>query len=95
MTEFVEHGRNGFHFERGNVDSLVRVLQSVADDFELVDRLSVGTAYGRIPADMAKDVAAMYADYGLPLTEQPARAPVPVPMGGDPLDQGIHGPLEQ
>jgi glycosyltransferase involved in cell wall biosynthesis len=95
MTEFVEHGRNGFHFKRGNVDSLVRVLQSVADDPELVDRLSVGTAYGRIPADMAKDVAAMYADYGLPLTGQPARAQVPVPMGGDPLDQGIHGPLEQ
>jgi glycosyltransferase involved in cell wall biosynthesis len=87
MTEFVEHGRNGFHFERGNVDSLVRVLQSVADDPELVDRLSVGMAYGRIPADMARDVAAMYTDYGLPSTEQQAQ--VPVPMGG------IRGPFEQ
>jgi glycosyltransferase involved in cell wall biosynthesis len=65
MTEFVAHGRNGFHFERGNVDSLVRILQSVADDPELVDRLSAATTYDRIPADMAKDVAAMYADYGL------------------------------
>ena len=45
MTEFVEHGRNGFHFERGSVDSLVRILQSVADEPELVDRLAAATSY--------------------------------------------------
>jgi len=61
MTEFVEDGRNGFHFERGKVDSLVRVLQTIADDPQLVDRLSAATCYDRVPADMAKDVAAMYA----------------------------------
>ncbi len=93
MTEFVEHGRNGFHFERGNVDSLVRVLQRVADDPELVDRLSAATSYDRVPADMAKDVAAMYADHGLPWTEQPVRPRVPSPIG-DPIDLGIEGPLE-
>jgi glycosyltransferase involved in cell wall biosynthesis len=64
MTEFVEHGRNGFHFERGNVDSLVRVLQTIADDPELVDRIGAAASYDRVPSDMAKDVAAMYADHG-------------------------------
>jgi len=95
MTEFVGHGRNGFHFERGNVDSLARVLQSVADDPELVERLGLAAAYDRVPADMARDVAEMYADYGLLWTEQPMRAQVPVPTMDDPLDLGIEGPLEQ
>jgi glycosyltransferase involved in cell wall biosynthesis len=66
MTEFVEHGRNGFHFERGDVGSLVRILQCIADDPDLAERLGTATHYGRIPADMAKDVAAMYADHDLP-----------------------------
>jgi glycosyltransferase involved in cell wall biosynthesis len=65
MTEFVAHGRSGFHFERGNVDSLARVFQSLADDPALVDRLGAATSYDRVPADMARDVAAMYADHGL------------------------------
>jgi glycosyltransferase involved in cell wall biosynthesis/SAM-dependent methyltransferase len=95
MTEFVAHGRNGFHFERGNADSLAGFLQRVADDPDLVDRLGADTAYDRIPADMAKDVADMYADYGLPWTAQSMRAQVPAPTGDDPLDQGIEGPLDQ
>jgi glycosyltransferase involved in cell wall biosynthesis len=65
MTEFVMHGQNGFHFERGNVDSLARVLQTLADDPALVDRLSAASCYDRVPADMAKDVAAMYAGHGM------------------------------
>jgi glycosyltransferase involved in cell wall biosynthesis len=65
MTEFVMHGQNGFHFERGNVDSLARVLQTLADDPALVDRLGAASSYDRVPADMAKDVAAMYADHGM------------------------------
>src|SRR5262249_12714948 len=64
MTEFVAHGRNGFHFERGNIDGLARILQTLADDPALTDRLGAATSYGRVPADMAKDVAAMYADHG-------------------------------
>jgi glycosyltransferase involved in cell wall biosynthesis len=65
MTEFVAHGQNGFHFSRGNIDSLARVLQTLADDPTLVDRLGAATFYDRVPADMAKDVAAMYADHGM------------------------------
>jgi glycosyltransferase involved in cell wall biosynthesis len=63
MTEFVAHGQSGFHFERGNVDSLARVLQTLADDPTLAERLGAATSYDRVPADMAKDVAAMYADH--------------------------------
>jgi glycosyltransferase involved in cell wall biosynthesis len=70
MTEFVAHGQNGFHFERGNVDSLARVLQTLADDPALVERLGAATSYGRVPADMAKDVAAMYADHGTSVAMQ-------------------------
>jgi glycosyltransferase involved in cell wall biosynthesis len=70
MTEFVAHGQNGFHFERGNVDSLARVLQTLADDPALVQRLGAATSYGRVPADMAKDVAAMYADHGTSVAKQ-------------------------
>ena len=65
MTEFVAHGQNGFHFARGNVDSLASVLQTLADDPALVRRLGAATSYDRVPADMAKDVDAMYADHGM------------------------------
>jgi glycosyltransferase involved in cell wall biosynthesis len=65
MTEFVAHGQNGFHFQRGNVDSLAQVLRSLADGPGLIDRLGAATNYDRVPADMAKDVAAMYADRGM------------------------------
>jgi glycosyltransferase involved in cell wall biosynthesis len=83
MTEFVAHGQNGFHFQRGNVDSLARVLQTLADDPGLVDRLGAATSYDRVPADMAKDVAAMYADHGFDKTMQgKAGAPSATAGGG-------------
>jgi glycosyltransferase involved in cell wall biosynthesis/SAM-dependent methyltransferase len=95
MTEFVEHGRNGFHFTRGDADSLARILQTVADDPELVSRLSAKTAYGRTPADMAKDVARMYADHDLPWTGASiAFASDAQLVGGDPLDRGLEGAFE-
>jgi glycosyltransferase involved in cell wall biosynthesis/SAM-dependent methyltransferase len=93
MTEFVEDGRNGFHFERGNVDSLAGVLQRVADDPALVDRLGAATFYERIPADMGTDVLAMYADHGLPWTKEPAPAR-PLSPRDDAPGLGIEGPLE-
>jgi glycosyltransferase involved in cell wall biosynthesis len=83
MTEFVAHGRNGFHFERSNVDSLARVLQTLADDPALVQRLGAATSYERVPADMAKDVAAMYADHGMHSAAQiGAEAPSATRGGG-------------
>src|SRR5262249_5099758 len=72
MTEFVNDGGNGFCFERGGVDSLTRVLQRVADDPELAERLSASTNYDRVPADMARDVAKLYSDHRLPWTDEPA-----------------------
>jgi glycosyltransferase involved in cell wall biosynthesis/SAM-dependent methyltransferase len=95
MTEFVKHGSNGFHFERGNVESLARMLRTVADDPDLVTRLSAATSYDRTPADMAKDVARMYADHELPWTESSVYLTQPSQMvGNDPLDRGIEGSLE-
>jgi glycosyltransferase involved in cell wall biosynthesis/SAM-dependent methyltransferase len=95
LTEFVDHGRNGFHFERGGADSLAKILRIVADDPELSDRLRAATGYNRTPADMAKDVATMYAEHDLPW----GRASLPLVEGvlqdgNDPLDRGIEGPLE-
>jgi glycosyltransferase involved in cell wall biosynthesis/SAM-dependent methyltransferase len=96
MTEFVEHGRNGFHFARGNASSLAHILQTVADDPELVHRLSAATTYDRTPADMAKDVVRMYADHELPWSEAaPRLASSAKPIDGDPLDRGIEGPLDE
>jgi glycosyltransferase involved in cell wall biosynthesis len=90
MTEFVKHGQNGFHFDRDRVDSLVRILQTVADDPELVGRLEVAAAYERTPADMAKDVIRMYSDHDLPQSEAAVRlASAAKPVEDDPLDRGI------
>jgi glycosyltransferase involved in cell wall biosynthesis/SAM-dependent methyltransferase len=96
MTEFVEHGRNGFHFDRGDVHSLVRILRRVADDPELVNRLAAAAAYDRSPVDMARDVASMYADHDLPWSEPSARVrPIAEPIGNDPLGRGIEGSQEE
>jgi SAM-dependent methyltransferase len=96
MTEFVSDGRNGFCFERGSVDSLTRVLQRVAVDPELAERLSANTSYDRVPADMARDVAKLYADHKLPWADEPvARTQVATSPTEDPLEQGIEGPFEE
>jgi glycosyltransferase involved in cell wall biosynthesis len=81
MTEFVAHGQNGFHFERGDVDGLTRVLRTLADDPILVERLGAATSYDRVPADMAKDVAAMYADHGMN-SAMPGRVAAPPTTAG-------------
>jgi glycosyltransferase involved in cell wall biosynthesis len=82
MTEFVTHGQNGFHFERGDVDSLAQVLRTLADDPGLVDRLGAAASYERVPADMAKDVAAMYADHGMSGAPQSKVEAPPASAGG-------------
>ena len=65
MTEFVEDGRNGFHFSRGEVASLTTVLRKVADDPALAARVSATTSYDRTPADMARDLLTLYREHGL------------------------------
>ncbi|HET6374676.1 MAG TPA: glycosyltransferase, partial [Methylocella sp.] len=65
MTEFVQHGVNGFHFARGNAESLKDILQRVAGDPELASVMSGAASYEREPADVARDLLAVYAEHGV------------------------------
>lgn len=81
MTEFVEHGVNGFHFKRGDLASLTTELQKVADDPDMARRMSAASAYERVPADMARDVLSLYAAHHLPVRDpdRQLRAAAPGP----------------
>ncbi len=103
MTEFVEHGRNGFHFARGDVASLTNVLCKIADDSGLAKRMSAETSYERTLADMAKDVLSLYAAHGLiaaghfPVDDHmvsKAAADEPVAPARGVEDEGFDGQLE-
>jgi glycosyltransferase involved in cell wall biosynthesis/SAM-dependent methyltransferase len=100
MTEFVEDGRNGFHFSRGDSASLTAALRKVADDPSLAAGLSASTSYERTPADMARDVLAIYRAHGLGSYDGDHldRAPAtPVGAGQSPeeiAELGVEGPLE-
>jgi glycosyltransferase involved in cell wall biosynthesis len=65
MTEFVENGINGFHFARGNTGSLTGILCKIADEPNLASKMCAASSYERIPADMARDILALYAAHGL------------------------------
>lgn len=65
MTEFVQHGVNGFHFARGNAESLKDILQKVAGEPELASVMSRAASYDREPADVARDLLAVYAEHGI------------------------------
>ncbi|MGH6799995.1 MAG: glycosyltransferase, partial [Methylocella sp.] len=65
MTEFVENGVNGFHFARGSLGSLTGILRRVADEPNLASELCAASSYERVPADMARDLLALYAAHGL------------------------------
>lgn len=71
MTEFVAHGINGFHFARGDVQSLTGILRRVADEPHRAAEMSAATSYERVPADMARDVLALYAAHGVPEQREP------------------------
>ena len=60
MTEFVEHGRNGFHFARGNSAALAAVLRRIADEEGLIETMSRQTEYRRTSSDMVNDLLASY-----------------------------------
>lgn len=100
MTEFVEHGVNGFHFERGDHDSLTGVLRKVADEPDLASRMSAMSSYERTPADMARDLIAMYAAHGLkPAAPPQAEASPPIGVAAaqadvNPAVLGVAGALE-
>jgi len=94
MTEFVADGVNGFHFRRGDRDSLAALLLKVADDPELALRMSAAAAYERRPADMARDLLGMYAEHDLVAFDPPRSAIGPADRGGaGPIPEGVEGPL--
>jgi len=60
MTEFVQHGRNGFHFPRGDTVALTELLCRIADTENLSRKMSLETSYERTGRDMANDVVSAY-----------------------------------
>lgn len=60
LTEFVAHGRDGFHFRRGDAADLARQLARFAQDPSLAREMSPAVAYPRRARDMALDVLSMY-----------------------------------
>ena len=60
MTEFLDEARNGFSFQRGSVDDLVRVLSEVVLDRDKLCGLPLTTHYERTPRIMAEETLAIY-----------------------------------
>ena len=60
MTEFLEPGRNGYAFERGNVDDLAQHLSKLVGDPEALYALSRTTNYARTPDLMANETLSIY-----------------------------------
>jgi glycosyltransferase involved in cell wall biosynthesis len=60
MTEFLDEGRNGFSFQRSNVDSLEHRLGQVVLDRDRLFGLPLTTQYERTPRIMAEETLAIY-----------------------------------
>jgi glycosyltransferase involved in cell wall biosynthesis len=60
MTEFVEHDRNGYVFDRGNIDSLARVMKKIVDNPDKSRALSATTEYKKTTKLMAEEVVRIY-----------------------------------
>ena len=60
MTEFVEHGRSGFVFQRGSVDALERVLQDLVRNPEHARSMSADTGYERTTRQMTEELVKIY-----------------------------------
>lgn len=60
MTEFVQHGINGFHFKRGSSDSLYSFLRLFVDDSDLSKAMSSRTHYDRTTINMVENIDDMY-----------------------------------
>jgi len=65
LTEFVEEGKNGYRFQRGNVDELERVLRRILDEPSLLQKMSVTTDYPRTTRMMVQDVVEIYKEAGV------------------------------
>ncbi len=99
MTEFVDNEVNGFHFKRGDQNSLTVILQKIADDPDMASRMSAATSYARVPADMARDILALYAEHDLLTFDQPQSLGTPSlgvpakPDGSGPIRQRFEGQI--
>jgi glycosyltransferase involved in cell wall biosynthesis len=60
MTEFVEEGKNGYIFRRGDADDLERTLRRIISNAEGSLALSRTTAYERTSRSMTEDVVHVY-----------------------------------
>lgn len=60
MTEFVEEGKNGYIFKRGNVTDLERTLRRIIREPEKARALSLTTSYPRTTRMMVEDVVEIY-----------------------------------
>jgi glycosyltransferase involved in cell wall biosynthesis len=60
MAEFVEHGNNGFLFERGSVDALEQIMQTLTQDPARARTLTANTDYRRSTREMTEDLVSIY-----------------------------------
>ena len=60
MTEFIEPGRNGYIFRRGNIHDLARVLKMVVEDPDTSRALCSTTEYKKTTKRMTEEVLQLY-----------------------------------
>lgn len=60
LTEFVEHGVNGYIFKRGCIESLTGVLNKIVSDPFAARKLAMNTNYHRTTRDMASEIIDLY-----------------------------------
>lgn len=60
MTEFVENGKNGFIFRRGNIDELREIMLRLTNEPHLLQHLSEHAEYARTTRQMTEDVVGLY-----------------------------------
>lgn len=66
LTEFIDPGRSGIAFPRGDAGALAQIIAALSAAPERLAEMSRQTEFSRTPADMADDVLALYARHGSP-----------------------------
>lgn len=64
LTEFIQEGRSGFAFPRGDAAALTAILTRLAAEPSILPRLSLQTEFPRTSRDMALDVLSLYRQLG-------------------------------
>lgn len=60
MTEFVENGKNGFIFSRGNVDELYEIMLRLTKEPQTLNHISEHAEYSRTTREMTEEVIGIY-----------------------------------